>query len=158
VRSPAWLRAAVAAAVLAVLLSGCKLQLRAETLKIEVDDDGMRLVEPADGRFHGGETVIEIVNGTSSKRQFTLARTAAPVQALPHGILTAYSYRDDSQVVAVTGVLRAAELQLQFGSIPRPQPTKTKIHVFLHADTPYLLFDRLGGYRHGVALELEATR
>lgn len=143
-------------AAVAVLASGCHLQLRAVQLKVEVDDQGMRIVKPADGRYHGGETVITIENATEQKRQFTLAQTSASPNKLPRGILDGYSYRDDGAIVGVTGVMRPEAIVLQFLSIPTPTPTKTTLHIYLRSDTPYLLFDRLGGFRHGYALRLEA--
>jgi hypothetical protein len=152
----ALLAAALAGA--ALLASGCSLQLRAEKLKVEAGDGSIRLVEPTDGKLRSGEVVITIVNATSDRRQFTLARTDARPAALPQAIRDAYSYRDDPHVVAVTGVMRGAEVQHQFGSIPRQVQTETKLHVHLHPNTTYLLFDRLGGYRHGYALRLEAPR
>jgi hypothetical protein len=148
--------AAVAALALALGGSGCGLRLQAEHVKVEVEDGSVRLVEPTDGTIRAGEVVIEILNLTDARRQFTLAKTAAAPDRLPRDLVDAYSYRDDADVVAVTGVMRPAEVQLQFGSIPRPQATKVKLHVYLHENRPYLLFDRLGGYREGYALKLEA--
>ena len=152
-RSATALAAALVAA--AALCAGCGVQLRAGELKVEAGDGSIRIVEPTDGRVSSGEVVITIVNQTSEKRQFTIARTDAAPARLPTDLVEAYSYRDDSDVVAVTGVMRGAEVELQFGSIPRPVPTETKLHVYLHADRSYLLFDRLGGYRHGYAIKLE---
>lgn len=147
--------AAAVVAGAALVGSGCGVQLRAEELKVEAGDGSIRIVEPDDGRVSSGEIVITIVNQTSERRQFTLARGDAAPAKIPEELVDAYSYRDDSDIVAVTGVMRAAEVELQFGSIPRPVPTETKLHVHLRSGTSYLLFDRLGGYRHGYALRLE---
>ncbi|HET7568148.1 MAG TPA: hypothetical protein VFJ91_09175 [Gaiellaceae bacterium] len=141
---------------LAAGASGCGLRLRAVQLKVDVSDGSMRLIEPTSGRYAGGEVVITIVNNTDQRRQFTLAETDAAPKAIPHGVLDAYSDRDDSRVVAVSGVMRPASVELAFGALPQPQPTETKLHVFLHPGKRYLLFDRLGGYRHGLALPLRA--
>jgi hypothetical protein len=138
------------------LASGCGVQLTAVQLKVNVDNGSMTLVEPESGRFHGGEVVITVVNATDQKRQFTLAETSSPPKKLPEGIVSALSYRDDSRVVDVTGVMREAKVELRYGALPEPQPTETKLHVYLKPNTPYLLFDRLGGYRDGYSLRLEA--
>jgi len=136
--------------------SGCDLHLEAVQLKVDVSDGSMRLIKPANGVYRGGEVVITIVNDTDQKRQFTLARTSSSAKAIPKKILDAYSDRDDSRVAAVSGVMRPSKIVLAFGALPEPQPTQTKLHVYLHANTPYLLFDRLGGYRNGLALRLDA--
>lgn len=153
------LRAAALALLLLALAagaSGCDLHLRAVQLKVDVSDGSMRLIKPTDGRYGGGEVVITIVNNTDQKRQFTLAETDATPKRIPHGILDAYSDRDDSRVVAVSGVMRPASVELAFGALPQPQPTEVKLHVYLRPGKRYLLFDRLGGYRTGLALPLRA--
>lgn len=141
---------------IAFVSSGCSLQLRAIRVKVEVDNGAMRLLSPSSGRFHGGEVVITVVNFTDAKRQFTLARVSGP-QNIPKHVLDAYSYRDDSRVVAVSGVVRPAKVVLAFGALPEPQPTQTTLHIYLHENVTYLLFDRLGGYRHGLALRLRPS-
>jgi ABC-type branched-subunit amino acid transport system ATPase component len=147
---------AVLLAVASALASGCGLQLRAEQLEVDVSDGTMRLIKPLDGKFRGGEVVITIMNNTDARRQFTLAETGAAPANLPGDIVNAYSYRDESKVVAVTGVMRPAEIELIFGAIPQAQPTVSRLHVYMHPGRPYLLFDRLGGYRQGIALRLQA--
>lgn len=153
-------RAALVASLCLLLVTGagCSVKLRAVQLKVDVNDDAMKLIKPESGRYAGGEVVITIVNNTAAKRQFTLVRTDASPQNLPAHVLAAFSDRDDSRVVAVTGVMRAAKIGLIFGALPQPEPTEVKLHVYLHTNTPYLLFDRLGGFRHGIALRIEATK
>jgi hypothetical protein len=143
-------------AVTAVLASSCSLQLEAVQLKITADNGSLTLVQPESHRFRGGEVVITITNETNSRRQFTLARTGAAPKALGARLLSAFSYLDDSRVVEVTGVMRPASITLEFGAIPTPSPTVTKLHVYMKPHVEYLLFDRLGGYKHGYALELDA--
>ncbi|HET7572620.1 MAG TPA: hypothetical protein VFJ77_08125 [Gaiellaceae bacterium] len=153
------LRLGLLAAVLAALAataSGCGVRLEAVQLKVDVTDGSMRLVKPESGRYAGGEVVITIVNNTDQRRQFTLARTDASPKHLPRDVLDAYSDRDDKRVVAVSGVMRAASVELAFGALPQPRPTETKLHVYLHEGDQYVLFDRLGGYRNGLALKLRA--
>jgi hypothetical protein len=154
--SPTRVAAVALLAAAAAVTSGCSLQLRAVQLKIEVDAGSMRLISPVSGIFHGGETVITIVNTTSERRQFTLAQTALPPARLTTSLLDAFSYRDNSEVVDVTGVMRGSKVQLVFGAIPQAVPTQTRLHVYLRAGEPYLLFDRLGGYKSGLALRIEA--
>ena len=142
----------------ALLGSGCGLQLEAVQLEVRLDDTGFVLVKPASGSFPGGETVITIQNITAQKRQFTLAQTSASPKQIPTKLVAALSYQDDGQVAAVTGVMRAAQLQSQFGLVPQLQPTEEKLHVYMAPGKPYLLFDRLGGYKHGVALRLQPRK
>ena len=102
--------------------------------------------------------MITIVNNTTrSGSSRSCARPPSP-QSIPKQVLDAYSDRDDSRVVAVTGVMRPAKIGLIFGALPQPQPTEARLHVYLRRNTPYLLFDRLGGFRHGIALKIEATK
>jgi hypothetical protein len=142
----------------ALLGSSCSVQLEAVQLEVRLDDTGFVLAKPASGSFRGGETVITIMNVTSQKRQFTLAQTSAKPTQIPTSILNAFSYQDDARVAAVSGVMRGARLQSQFGLVPQLQPTEEKLHVYMQPGKPYLLFDRLGGYKHGVVLRLQPRK
>lgn len=147
---------AVLLLALAVAGSGCGVRLTAVQLKVDVSDGSMRLIKPESGRYAGGEVVITIDNNTDQRRQFTLAETDAAPKRIPQGILDAYSDRDDHRVVAVSGVMRPETVELAFGALPQPQPTEVKLHVYLRPGKRYLLFDRLGGYRQGLAIALRA--
>ena len=136
--------------------SACSVSLRAEQVKVRVNNDTMLLDLPKDRAIKSGEVVITIENYTYAKRQIVLAKTDLEPGALPDKLATALTGQDHKDVVAVTAVMRSAKTEL-VGILPGTVPSVITLHVNLKRGESYLLWDRLGGLPTGQALRLTAT-
>ena len=130
---------------------------RAAQLELFVMDDTITVIEPTGPLRLEGEAVLTIANFSDGPRQLVLARTDLPVTDLPDELLDVISPRDDDRVVAVTGELAVPRITINRG-VPTPTPSRARLHVHLEPGERYVLFDRLGGLRHGLTLVLEPVR
>jgi hypothetical protein len=145
------------AACAVISLTGCMTIRKAEHVEVQVLDDRVVLVKPANGLQRGGETVLKIMNFGQSPVNMVLAETTAVPTAIPASLVDAVSPRDDDRIVAMTSRVDKAGVSLSFG-FPAPAPKVVSLHVYLKPGKRYLLFDKLGGYAHGVALTLVPPR
>lgn len=152
-------RLALAALVAAGVLSagGCAIE-RAAQVEVQVLDGQIVLIKPTGGLQRGGETVIKIDNFATRPVNMVLARTTAPANHVPQKLVDAVSPRDDDRIVAMTSRVDKVGVQYQFGAIPQPSPRVVKLHVYLKPGQRYLLFDKLGGYAHGMVIVLVPPR
>jgi len=145
---------AVPLALSVLALAGCVSVPKAAQVELQIQDDGIVLVRPTGGELvQSGETVITILNYSSAEREFVLAETDASPESLPTALVEAISARDDDRIVAMTPPMDEVGDTTLLG-IPQQLATVTSVHVHLAAGERYLLFDRLGGYDDGIAIEL----
>jgi hypothetical protein len=142
-----------AAIAAAALLGGCGIQ-KAARVEVQVLDNQIVLLKPADGLQRGGETVLKIDNYAQHPVNMVLAETDATAATLPHKLIDAVTPRDDSRIVAMTSRVDKAKVTFAYGAIPSPAPRIATLHVYLKPGKRYLLFDKLGGYARGIALVL----
>lgn len=148
-------RLALAALAVAAVLSasGCAIE-KAQQVELQVLPDKIVLIKPADGLERGGETVLKIDNFAPHPVNMVLAETTAPVGRVPQKLVDAVSPRDDDRIVAMTSQVDKVGVVYQYGAIPQPSPKVASLHVYLKPGRRYLLFDKLGGYAHGVVIAL----
>lgn len=146
-----------AALAAALVLSGCGIPTAAH-VEVDVLDTKMVLVKPANGVLRGGETVIKLENYASHPVNVVLAETPLHAAQLPAALVDAVSPRDDRRIVAMTSRVDKVGVTFAYGAIPNPLPRIASLHVYLKAGKRYLLFDKLGGYRNGIALQLSPGR
>jgi hypothetical protein len=144
--------AAVAAAVV-FSLSGCLGIPEAAQLELEVYDDRIELVRPREGISASGETVITLRNYSNAEIELVLAETDAAADELPEPLVVAISPRDDDRIVAMTPPMEQVGSTTRLG-LAQPLPSLASMHVYLEAETRYLLYDRLDGFDEGIAIEL----
>ena len=142
---------ALALAALAVS-SGCLALTKAAQVDVQVLDGSIVLIKPTGGVQHGGETVLKIENFAQRPVNMVLVQTSLPAARLPKKLIDAVSARDDSRIVGVTSAIDKVGVAFVYGAIPQPSPKVATLHVYLKPGKRYLLFDKLGGYAHGVAL------
>jgi hypothetical protein len=149
---------AVAAGGLLLSASGCLALHKAAHVEVQVTDTRIVLYKPSDGLERGGETVLKIDNYAQHPVNMILAKTTLSAAQLPPSLLDAVTARDDSRIVAMTSRVDKAGITLAYGAIPNPSPKVVSLHVYLEPGKRYLLFDKLGGYKHGLALVLNVPR
>lgn len=146
-----------AALVAALSLAGCGIP-EASHLEIQVADHGMVLLKPGNGIVRSGETVIKIENYATHPVNMILAQTQLPATRLPRRLIDAVSPSDDGRIIAMTSRVDKAGVTLAMGAFPSPLPRIAELHVYLQAGKRYMLFDKLGGYRDGVAFRFKPIR
>jgi hypothetical protein len=144
---------ALATAVCALAASsGCLALTKAAHVEVQVLDGSIVLIKPTGGIQHGGETVLKIDNFAQRPVNMVLVETSLPAKRLPKKLVDAVSARDDKRIVGITSQISKVGVAFVYGAIPQASPKVATLHVYLKAGKRYLLFDKLGGYEHGVAL------
>jgi hypothetical protein len=105
-----------------------------------------------------GETVLDFYNYTSSYRQIIVAQTSLRPGQLPTKLVDAIQPSDDSVIVDMTDRIDFVTQQGSSSSGPEPTPGNAALHVYLKPNTRYLIFDKLGGYKHGFVVVLRTPR
>jgi hypothetical protein len=151
-RQARWIAAAAAVLCAVTTLAGCIGVPKAAKATFDVTDTAVTISAPDGGRLDGsGETVILLRNFTKAKRQLVLVEGAFAADNLPSSVLDANRASDDKRIVAISSKMGKVKVVASFGT-PQPDPTTTRLHVYLRAGRTYTLFDQLGGYRQGMLL------
>lgn len=148
------LQLVVVAACVGMVSTGCFSLQKAAQVEVQVTDTSITILKPTGGLQRGGETVLKIDNYAERPVNLVLAETNASPKDLPKKLIDAVTPRDDSRIVAITSRIDKVGVKYTYGAIPGPDPKVATMHVYLKPGRRYLLFDKLGGYEHGVAIAL----